>query len=153
MGKFFPVSFLALVGLGCGGTDGLYPVEGKVTHRGEPAAGAVVTLVPTGGAAASGVIPRGEVSAEGWFRVESGDLGPGAAPGSYAVLIEWRQGALRTHRLDAKGTVARKAARENKPLLIADDRLHGRYADVAHPRFRAEVKPEANTLSTFDLMD
>ena len=146
-------SALALVGAGCGESNGRYPVYGKVLHKGEPAIGATVSFFPKSAAGSDGQIPRGEVEADGSFRLDSGDLGPGALPGQYAVLVEWRQGPLRTHRRDTARTVGKHAAREGKPLLIADDRLKGRYFDIAHPRLDAEVKNESNTLPPFNLTD
>lgn len=151
-------SALVAVGLlaasaGCGGTAGLYPVSGRVTYRGEPAAGATLSFYPTDANGSGGPVPRGEVESDGSFRLVCGDLGRGAPPGRYAVLVEWRQGPLRTHRLDATSTAARAAAREGKPTLMADDRLKGRYSDAAHPRLAAEVKAGGNVLPTFELAD
>ena len=146
-------SALALVGAGCGESNGRYPVYGKVLHKGEPAVGATVSFYPKDAAGPNGEIPRGEVEADGSFQLGTGDLGRGAPPGQYAVLVEWRQGPLRTHRRDTARTVGKAAAREGKPLLIADDRLKGRYFDIAHPRLAAEVKNGSNTLPPFNLTD
>jgi hypothetical protein len=123
-----------------------------VKFKGEPAAGATVSFYPRN-AAAQGQIPRAEVESDGSFRLVSGELGSGALPGEYAVLVEWRQGPLRTHRRDTARTVGKAAAREGKPLLIADDRLKGRYFDIAHPRLAAEVKVGSNNLPPFELTD
>ena len=152
------VPVLALSGLivacpGCGESNGLCPVSGRVSYKGEPAAGAVVSFIPRAGTDPGAPVARGEVGDDGSFRLESGDLGPGAAPGQYAVLVEWRQGPPRTHRLDAAKSVGKAAARDRKPLLLADDRLKGRYVDVAHPRLSAEVKAGRNTLPPFELAD
>jgi hypothetical protein len=139
---------------GCGESNGLYPVHGRLEFKGEPASGATVTFFPKDAAAAArGVPPRAVVESDGSFWLESGDLGQGAAPGEYAVLVEWRAGPLRTHRLETAKSLGKKAAREGKPLLIADDRLRGRYYDAAHPRLAAEVKPGRNDLPPFVLTD
>ena len=149
----FVLSGLALAYAGCGESNGLYPVYGQVNYKGEPAAGAVVCFLPKAGADPKAQVARAAVESDGSFRLASGDLGSGAAPGDYAVLVEWRQGPLRTHRLDTAKAVGKAAAREGKPLLIADDRLKGRYFDIAHPRLAAEVKPGKNYLAPFELAD
>ncbi len=146
-------SALAVFCSGCGNSNGLAAVYGQVKYKGEPATGATVSFHPAGGTTQQGVIPRAEVEPDGSFRLDSGDQGPGAAPGSYAVLIEWRQGPLRTHRLDAARTVGKRAARERKPLLLADDKLKGRYHDITRPRLAAEVKVGTNNLPPFEVTD
>ena len=105
------------------------------------------------GATPQAEVARAEVEADGSFRLASGDLGNGALPGQYAVLVEWRQGPLRTHRVETARTVGKAASRDGKPLLISDDRLKGRYFDVDHPRLAAEVKAGRNNLPPFELTD
>ena len=146
-------SALVIVCAGCGESNGLYPVRGRVEYRGEPATGATVSFFPKDPVAAKGEIPRAVVESDGSFRLASGDLGSGAGPGQYAVVVEWRQGPLRTRRLDTAKSVGKAAAREGKPLLLADDRLKGRYADLVHPRLTAEVKAGRNDLPPFVLAD
>src|SRR5262249_11544025 len=83
----------------CGprGGPALYPVTGKVTYKGEPAAGAQVVLAPDGPPApgapgGGGEPPSAIVEEDGRFTVSSGDRGDGAPPGKYKVLITWRTG-------------------------------------------------------------
>ncbi len=144
---------LAVALAGCGESGGLYPVHGKVTYKGEPAVGATVAFHRNAADASNGEVPRGEVQADGSFRLACGDGGRGAPPGSYSVLVEWRQGPLRTRRLDTARSVGKAAARGGKPVLLADDRLRGRYIDPMHPRLNAEIKAETNNLAPFELTD
>ena len=69
------------------------------------------------------------------------------------MLVEWRQGPLRTRRAETARSAGKAAAREGKALFLADDRLKGRYFDIAHPRLDAEVKPGSNTLPPFEIVD
>jgi hypothetical protein len=134
---------LVFICLGCGQSNGLYPVHGKVLFKGEPATGAIVRFVRHGS-----VNQSSEQSAEaivqddGTFKLTSGQMGSGAAPGTYDVLIEWRSGPA---------TITKLAGRkpDNRPL----DRLHGSYADPRRPRFQAEILAETNRLPPFDLTD
>jgi hypothetical protein len=124
-------------GFGCGNSAGVYPVTGKVLYRGEPAVGATVTFVHKGGAARPQEhIPQGVVGEDGTFALAS-PLGAGAAPGEYAVLVEWKVGAGKT-----KG---------RSPGLTAPDRLQRRYLDPARPLLTATVEAKTNSLPPFDL--
>jgi hypothetical protein len=128
---------VALACAGCRGARGLYPVSGKVTYQGEPAAGAYVFFRQPGADPVSAPVIMGVVKEDGSFIVYSGEH-EGAAPGDYAVLIQWRQGAN-----------PGAGARHERP----PDRLGGRYADPEHPRLQAAVKAEANHLPPFELVD
>jgi hypothetical protein len=144
---------LAAALAGCGESNGLYPVYGQLKYKGEPATGATVYFHRQGPGTPGGEVARAVVQSDGSFWLDSGDLGSGASPGQYAVLVEWREGPLRTRRVDTARTVGKVAAREGKPLLLADDRLKGRYFDVTHPRLTAEVKAEKNNLPPIELTD
>ena len=82
-------SFIA----GCGNSAGLVPVTGKVLYKGEAAKGAVVYFHRQGEPGTQReLVPFGIVQDDGAFSLSSSDLGTGALPGSYAVLVEWRDG-------------------------------------------------------------
>lgn len=116
--------------------NGLYPVRGKATYKGEPAAGAFVYLVRPNTAAGDDSSIMGVVDEDGTFRMVCDAKGDGAPPGSYAVLIKW------------------PAAGRNKSLANkVPDRLQGRYADPKNPRWRAEVKAGTNDLPPFELTE
>jgi hypothetical protein len=144
---------LALPWAGCGDSSGLSRVDGKVLYKGEPAAGARVYFHRVDSNAASGSVPTAEVADDGRFWLTSGDLGYGAPPGTYNVLVEWREGPLRTHRVDLAKKAGKAAVRGAKLELKADDRLRGRYLDPGHPRLRAEVASGSTSLPPFELTD
>jgi hypothetical protein len=138
---------------GCGNSAGLSPVDGKVLYKGEPAAGARLYFHRTDSDTSHGPVPSAVVADDGRFQVTCGDLGYGAIPGTYNVLVEWREGPLRTHRADLAKKVGKEAAKGGKFELKADDRLHGRYLDPGHPKLHAEVKLGSTSLPPFELTD
>ncbi len=99
------LAILPAVLAGCGNAAGRFPVSGKVTYQGEPAAGAVVYFhrqMEPGSPSES--IMYGIVEDDGSFQLTSDDLGNGARPGSYIVLVEWRDGSGdRVERANAQG--------------------------------------------------
>jgi hypothetical protein len=123
----------------CSQRNGLYPVYGKVTYMGEPAAGAFVHFLRAGADPINDPAVMGVVKDDGSFTLVSGDLGQGAIPGDYAVLIEWRHGSRH----------GKAGANTPSP----PDRLGGRYADPAHPLLHATVKPATNHLAAMELTD
>ena len=136
--------------LGCGNPPGLYPVYGKVLHKGEPAVGAVVYFHHEGPSAPSSpAIPFGIVEDDGSFSLTCDNQGNGCPPGKYAVLVEWRDGA-------GGGVVPVKTTGKTKPakrsrVRTGPDRLGGRYFDISKPLLHAEVSPQSNTLPPFEL--
>ncbi len=77
---------------GCG-DDGefsrlnVYPVEGKVTFKGSPADGAIVTLHPTQDSL-SALRPSGKIGTDGSFKITTYEQGDGAPVGSYKVTVQ-----------------------------------------------------------------
>jgi hypothetical protein len=145
---------------GCGGTEGLYSVNGKVLYKGEPAAGATVYFHgKEGDVVAKGVVPNAIVGEDGTFRLVSNER-DGAPPGTYDVLIEWRDRSRATPEASASTSLVRQkkggqrstAKIRSSPSLPAD-RLRGRYSDISRPLLKAEIKPETNNLSPFELTD
>ena len=131
------ITSLALICSGCSGSNGYYPVAGKIFHKGEPARGATIYFYPEGEMdRLHEHVPQGIVGDDGTFTLAS-PAGEGARPGSYAVLIEWKKEA---GQLRGRG-----------PGLDSPDRFRGRFMDPKHPVFRAEVKPEKNQLPPFEL--
>jgi hypothetical protein len=146
---------------GCGNPAGLFPVSGKVTYRGEPAAGAVVYFHRQGPTAASPhPTPSAIAEYDGSFYLTCDGLGDGCPPGEYAVLIEWKgkpdpaAAQPKPDRAKGKGKTKTKEFTVNKQMARQGvDRLKGRYFDIAKPLLHAEVAPRTNTLPPFELED
>jgi hypothetical protein len=127
---------LALTAVSCSNNN-IYPVSGKVTYKGAPAAGAAVFFHRQGSDPMNEHLLMGIVQEDGSFELVCGSLGKGAPPGDYDVQIEWK-------RVTGQG----KGGPQHGP-----DKLKGRYADPKRPRLRAVVKAEANHLPPFELTD
>ena len=87
--KHIGLAWLVCCVAGCGGDDGpkVYPVTGKVTIDGQPAADLFVHF--TGG----GTDGSGVSGTDGTFTVTSGSEGkPGLAPGTYQVYLQSKGG-------------------------------------------------------------
>ena len=114
---------------GCGHSNGLYPVRGKVLYKGEPAVGAAVYFHRKDAAdRLREQTLQGIVQQDGAFEL-AGAKGKGAIPGDYIVLIEWKEG----------------------PGIKTPDRFKGKYFHLKNPRFTAQVKPAKNELPAFEI--
>lgn len=130
--------FVLLAGGACSRkSNGLYPVWGEVTHNGAPAAGAAVFFRRKGADSMQEQTVMGIVQEDGSFELVCGSQGPGAPPGEYDVLIEWKQVEDQSRGRPRRGP----------------DKLHGRYADAKNPRLHATVNEEPNELAPFELTD
>jgi hypothetical protein len=160
------IAVLLLALTSCGGTGrGLYPVYGKATYKGEPAAGAYLVLIRDGPAPpgapdiARQEPPSATVEEDGSFTVSCGELGYGAPPGKYKVLFDWRTGlaadAVKAQEAAEKEKMGRRARsyKADKHSMLAPDRLKGRYANPANPLLTVEIKPQTNNLPPFELTD
>jgi hypothetical protein len=154
---------LALVLASCGrGGPPLYPVYGKLTHKGQPAVGASVHFRRDGDAGPEGVVfPIGVADESGDFRLEMPDGSVGAPAGKYKVLVLWPEAATVAPpgKSAARPSKSAKGARptvssadRNGPQSVVD-RLKYRYFSVERPLLEAEVQPQSNQLEPFDLKD
>jgi hypothetical protein len=143
--------------VGCGNPAGLYPVSGKVLHHGEPAAGAIVYFHREGPSPAlASTIPFGIVEEDGSFYLTSDGQGDGCPPGKYAVLVEWKgkSEAQVAQPKPARAKGKSKAAPVNRrSTRNGVDRLKGRYFDISRPLIHADVLPQSNSLTPFELVD
>jgi hypothetical protein len=144
---------------GCGYPAGHYPVYGQVVYKGEPASGAVVYFhQEEPSAATSATIPSGIADDDGNFQLTCDGVGAGCPPGKYAVLIEWR-GTPESSAPDPKPAPVKGKARSQRKEYTVNkqmarqgvDRLKGRYFDRSQPLLHAEVLPQSNRLTAFEI--
>jgi hypothetical protein len=134
--SFWAVAALALCAVSCSNSN-LYPVSGKVSYKGQAAAGATVFFYRRGADRMNEHMIMGIVQDDGSFELVCGSLGKGAPPGEYDVLIEWN-----------RVTRQSKGRPQHGP-----DKLKGRYADPKQPRLHAIIHATRNQLAPFDLTD
>ncbi len=132
---FYLTAAVALTCTSCG--NGLYSVSGKVTYKGQPAAGAAVFFQRQGADLMNEPMIMGLVQQDGSFSVVCGDKGAGTS----------RQ-IRRSDRMETVVQSTEGSGRSNAP-----DKLGGRYADPKNPRLHAEIKAATNDLPPFDLTD
>ena len=111
----------------------LYPVQGKVLYKGQPAAGAKVVFHPKGTADPQPLCPLATVQPDGSFMLATFQPGDGAPAGEYAVVVTWPS--------KGGGKVAGGAV----------DRLRGAYGDPDRSPLQARVVEGNNELADFDL--
>jgi len=158
------VAALGSMCVSCGGpAAGLSSVKGKLVCNGQPAAGAVLSFRRQAGEppdlqATKHLIPSAVVKDDGSFTVETHPLGYGAAPGKYAILVQWAEEHDSAQPRGAgKPTVAtikgKKVVMTKHDKLEPNppDRLKGRYSNGSKPLLQAEVKPGPNDLGTLEL--
>jgi hypothetical protein len=87
---------MCLAGLGCSGKTGpaVFPVQGQVLFKGEPAAGALVVFHPINQLEPDKGKPRATVEEDGSFKVTTYTAWDGAPAGDYAVSITWARKAV-----------------------------------------------------------
>ncbi len=105
------IAVLALACASCSNKNKTYPVSGKVTYKGSPAAGATVFFHRHGGDSMNDQMIMGIVQEDGAFELVSGSAGKGVPPGAYDVLIEWRRASGQS-----KGRPQRGRGHTERPL-------------------------------------
>jgi hypothetical protein len=107
----------------------LYPVSGRVTVNGKPAAGISLNLHPVN--SQSGALPAATSGPDGSFEVGTFAPGDGAPEGDYVVTATWLQS------VDPGG---------DAPEV---DRLGGRFVNPARSSMKVHVSAGPNTLPPF----
>jgi hypothetical protein len=113
-----------------------YPVTGRVTFRGQPAAEADLRFYETGGKVVGMARPYARTDENGQFTVSTYGMNDGAPAGEYQVSVSWK-GPLRGIPPDQ---------RDAMPELLPP-----RYGDPAASGIQVRVAPGDNGLETMDL--
>ena len=129
------------VAAACGCSEGdadlkvpVFPVKGKVTFEGEPAAGAFVVFHPKtppkpGDTPSS---PRATVQPDGSFALTTASEGDGAPAGDYAVTVQWM-----------------KPVKQGKDVLPGPNVIPKAYTEPASTPLSASVRESENALEPF----
>jgi len=136
------ISFMAAIAIGCGGggVSGTIPVSGKVTYKGQPVAGAIVTFNAEGAEGRTAVAVSG---ADGTYKLRTLES-DGAMPGKYKVTV------IKTEAAESATLSMEDAAKQaGKPAAAAKELLPPKYANGAETPLQFEVKSGA--ANTFDL--
>jgi hypothetical protein len=129
------VLFLVLLPVACGKRSPVpvYPVQGEVFVRGQPAAGAEVLFHPL--SKEKDARPASAtVEADGSFRLTTFSAHDGAPVGEYAVTITWRE-----------------STREEGETRYGPDRLRYRFSNPATSGLKVTVQADDNTVPRFNL--
>ena len=131
------VSFAMLLpGCSGGGISGTAPVVGKVTYKGEPVEGAVVSFIGEGDGARVATAISGPGGAYELTTAES----KGALPGKYSVTVtktETSAGAMQSMEEAAKSPAPPPASKELLPV---------KYGNPAQSPLKFDVKSGSNTI-------
>jgi hypothetical protein len=114
---------------GCGSTNGLVSVTGKVTYQGKSLDHGSITFVSRTSRQATGEIERGEIV--GVTTIAADD---GIAAGEYLVAI-----------------TSRDRSEQYKNSMTAPSVIPLRYADILTSDLKATVQPNHNNVLQFDL--
>jgi hypothetical protein len=111
------IGLALLVGCNSGSVSGTVPVSGKVTYKGAPVEGAIVTFVPEG----TGRTATATTTAGGVFSLTTVDSS-GALPGKYKVMVdkvEYGAGGSPSMEEAAKGNPAEGQSKRVLPAKYA----------------------------------
>lgn len=114
---FGVIGLALLVGCNSASVSGTVPVSGKVTYKGAPVEGAIVTFVPEG----EGRTATATTRAGGVFSLTTVDAA-GAMPGKYKVTVdkvEYGPGSTLSMEAAAKGNPAEGQAKRVLPAKYA----------------------------------
>lgn len=140
-------SALATIGVlillpGCsgGGLEGVYPVHGKVTYKGEPVGGAMISFVGDNDARPATAVSK----SDGTFELMT-QGSPGAFPGTYKVVVVKTEAgsAAADPGFSPEGqdlSMEQAAVAARKPIQNAKELLPPKYSSPQSTPLTCEVK-------------
>jgi hypothetical protein len=120
-----------------------YKVTGKVLVNGQPAAGAIVVLTPTGNPGTMDRKPSAVAGADGTFALNTLAADDGVAPGDYLVTVTWPGKPVSGGRPKGLGGDDERAT--------TPDQLRGKYSDPQQSGLKVTVEPRDYELAPIDL--
>jgi hypothetical protein len=124
----------------------VHPVRGKITYKGKPMNGAMITFNREG-ATKTTIMPSGLSDSEGNYTLTSYIVSDGAPSGKYNVTVYWPE---------SRKTLASPNTEEEMYPMPAD-RLKGRYNDPSNTKLHAtvtkNVQSEKDNVFDFDMTD
>lgn len=147
----FSLLLVATLVIGCNGSSEvdeqlnpavvpLVPVSGVITSQGKPLKGAVVTFMPTSGAASNG-----ETDDDGKYELSTYSR-KGALIGTMKVAISY----LASKEGEPQGIGPRSAMAQSAAMLSSTERLPPEYADLGRTKLSATVGAQGGTFN-FDV--
>jgi hypothetical protein len=137
-------ALLALSGCG-GGVEGITPVHGTVTYKGQPLTEGEVNFVPDGGGPARGA--RGLLDSSGYYTLGTFDAADGAYAGKYKVTVIARGPDLPVPARKKGKMMEEDMQGSGKPLIPR------RYFNPTTSQLSAEVVDGKTNEINFELKD
>jgi hypothetical protein len=130
---------------GCGGREGMAPVRGTVTYKGQPLTTGQVQFIPDQPGIIRGAF--GMIDESGRYALSTHDAEDGAYVGKYKVTVASRGPDLPIPAKKRGKMMAEDMQGSGKPLIPA------RYFDQEKSKLSAEVAAGKTNVIDFDLTD
>jgi hypothetical protein len=132
----------SLIGAGCGKSEPLYPVSGKVTLNNAPLKGGVVTFIPDDSKGnKSKFSPTGKIESDGKYSLTT-DGKTGAPAGHYKVIVNTQTPGM---GMTTPGDPSKPA-----PLTPQGPQVDPKYSDVAKTPITKEVVASGAAANHYD---
>ncbi len=148
--RLFCLMAFAFIGMSCSSKPKLelFPVRGKVLFKDKPAAGVLLTFIPTADGTGKAPRPIAMTEEDGTFSAVTNDE-EGAPAGNYVVTLAWMQtpDVKKGESMpDVKKGESISMRLTNDPV----DKLNGKYRDQKNG-IKVTIEKGPNELKPFDL--